>query len=536
VTGVLGTLAWFLLAAPTVGLPPSEGRPVESRPIEHGRRWDAVLPGALVGYAVPHSGSDRRSVVLLVRPAVPLADEEEGEDEAIASAVERGNPPCHVEDEDRDPRQLWEWRLDPSDGTAPSTLTRIRGDLSSDAVGLRARDLNGDGFDELLVIRPGELQVFPGSAAGAGRIDPVIGLSKEQLDARTDDLRHARFSFPETGKLLPIATLGRTRFFRPRADPTAAWEQVAELETPLRHRRRGGRIRVDSVPLVSLGRDEADREVFASWPQTVGTQRLNSVLFTPEHAETPRVECWARLPAPEETNERFLRMLDGQPLLVVTSMPADKLNLFGEKRLRLYRLAADRSRVGHLPEFALETRINAWQSTRLWFTDVDRDGRADLVLGYWKGLKDDRVVLDAYLRLEEGWFSRSPKSTAFDVPEGDRSYLGFGDDLDGDGLPDLLVLGESGLQIHPGDPAASKGKNLVMKKPTQTIPLVEDGSWEAPGTWVGLGTGGVYSGFASGQHPNPVDLDGDGLPEILYTRADKKKATVRLSVISLDRR
>jgi len=52
----------------------------------------------------------------------------------------------------------------------------------------------------------------------------------------------------------------------------------------------------------------------------------------------------------------------------------------------------------HAPLFAVETRVNAWQSVRLFVRDVDGDGRDDLVLGYWKGLTDDRVVLERQFR------------------------------------------------------------------------------------------------------------------------------------------
>ena len=34
--------------------------------------------------------------------------------------------------------------------------------------------------------------------------------------------------------------------------------------------------------------------------------------------------------------------------------------------------------------------------------DVDRDGREDLVIGYWKGLAGAKVVLDVYLREAAG--------------------------------------------------------------------------------------------------------------------------------------
>jgi hypothetical protein len=156
-------------------------------------------------------------------------------------------------------------------------------------------------------------------------------------------------------------------------------------------------------------------------------------------------------------------------MLLAETMPSDKLSLFGEKLLRLFPLEADRSRLGPAPLFAVQSGMNLWQDAHPVLVDVNRDGRMDLVIGYWKGLMSPRVALEAYVREPDGSFRSSPRTTAFDVKNGEGSYLHYGDDLDGDSLPDLLVRRDESWLLHSGLPSSS-GKKLVDRKAT-TLPL-----------------------------------------------------------------
>jgi hypothetical protein len=240
-------------------------------------------------------------------------------------------------------------------------------------------------------------------------------------------------------------------------------------------------------------------------------------------AEERQVEAWARLPERERVIEAAFLRLEGRPILAVTSRPADKLALFGEKLLRLFPLERDRSRAGVEPLFAVQSRMNLWQGARLTIADVDGDGRDDLVAGYWKGLKNATVVLDAYLRREDGSFDPGPRSTAFDVKEGNKDILGFGADLDGDGRSEL-VLGVAGKLLVFRGQAGKRGADLVERPARWTVPaeslLVADArSGDFGDVDISLGDEGqrILTVSSSPAPRRAIDLDGDGRKELAWT-------------------
>ena len=227
-------------------------------------------------------------------------------------------------------------------------------------------------------------------------------------------------------------------------------------------------------------------------------------------------ECWARLPGPERVIRAFTRLLDGEPVLLVTTMPADKLSLFDEQLLRIFPLKRDRSRTGRPPRVAFKTRINNVNEPVPFLIDLNDDGRQDLVLGYWKGFDADRVVLDVYLQDEDGSFPSSPKTTGLDIKDSNSSVLFYGRDLDGDDRADLMILAGKKLLIFRGSTTVAKGKNVVEKTPAFSAPVGRAvGGGER---MVSFGTGGAQQ-FTTreGLPPRPVDLDGDGRSEVLLT-------------------
>jgi len=478
-------------------------------------RIEIAIPGKLLSMSNLRDGDSAQLVMLLVDPIEPASDD---------SA-------CNVRRAPRNPRQLWEVR--PTSAGAEARPVRL--ELSPDVAAIHAADLDADGRDELLLVRPTAVSSLSRSSSGEWSAAETTRLDAEAFDGAGGTLEHSALELAHDSRMLTVVGLGSTRFFALNAG--AAEQQltlIAELATPVQHELRRNGLQIVGTRVIRIGNNPVVGDWFASLPQAVGDRRLSALLLAPEAptADKQRLECWMQLPAAERLIEHTFQMIDGKPRLIVTTMPSDKLNLFGEKRLRVFDLQADRSRLGHPPVFTTETRINLWQPTHFWIRDDDGDGRDDLILGYWKGLNKDRVVLDFYRGNGAGGFAAHPRSTAFDVADAERSFLHFGEDLDGDGATDLLLVSKGKLRWHSGTSPAKRRKSLVVRKPRWTLDLGR-GAPETRRQSVGLNMQGMSSSFAdpSGRTPAPIDWDGDGQIEIYYASDDVEKQELVLTVI-----
>jgi hypothetical protein len=290
-----------------------------------------------------------------------------------------------------------------------------------------------------------------------------------------------------------VARLGWLDLYAP-GEGGAGWGLRASLPVPTDARRDGPGFRIYSRVPRPVGLRPDGGLVLATPPRAHGDRRLEVLRLEPDAPEEERVvDCWCRFPGPEELLSSEFLMIGGRPALVATTRRADKLSLFGERRLRIWFLERDRSGAGLDPRFAVESRINLWQEVHVSLADADGDGREDLVVGYWKGLVKSKVVLDAYLQGEDGAFAPAPRTTAFDVKDGDEEVLLYGADVDGDDLADLVLTAADAVLVHRGRTAA-KGAGIVDPRPAARVPL--------PG--------------ASREAPRVIDLDGDGRSEILF--------------------
>ena len=518
------------LAAAEQSAPPPTG--VTRHALEGAVRIDAVLPGRLISYALPAIGSGRREILMLVEPEGPPSPPQPTKPNRCQEQA--GIAPM--------PKSLrWLYRLDLAGDESGGALTRLRDDLPSDAVALDAIDLDADSRDEILLTRPGGLHILrdiDGRRAAGGpdllMTDPAI-LEKGSAHLEPRWMRRPGVGATTT---IPIPFLGGVRFYGPTAEGRS-WDQLLEAPLTLEAERSSGGLKLSSPKVQMVGRRHDGAILFASGPQTDGGRRLRTMFFEPAAQGGSReTEVWSDLPGFEAVIESRYLTLDGRPALVVTTRPSDKLSLFGEKMLRVFLLdETDRSRNGVAPIFAVDSHMNLWQAMTPVARDVDGDGREDLVLGYWKGLKDSRVMLDVHLRREDGSFSRSPVTTDFDVEHGDRSLVEYGRDLDGDGGADLLLLSRAGVLIYPGKAVLRGGHDLVEKTARFTIPVSShrDESDENDGSDLdinisigggGKGGGGLAvssdagdSGSSSGRGlPRAVDLDGDGVSEIVVAQ------------------
>jgi hypothetical protein len=479
------------LAAPLPGLHVTQ--------LRGATRIDVVLPGDLIDFTVAEDEGGERVLYLLGGP--PSVEEPGsravGEDEQPAVDL----PPCLPAEDDRG---LILYRADPA-GTGD--LEPLRQGLPSDGGAIVSIDHPAAG---LILVRQGRIDVVEelseenvGSSAGLRKIADAPDTSLGRFSPRI--VRDPGES--ESGRLF-MAGLGRLDYYA--GDEDGGWGLRRAVPLPKEAARAGPGFLLSSPMPRWVGEGDGGVMLLATPPKPHGNRRLELLLIEPDsERDSATVRAWCRLPAPEELLSGDLVLLDGRAALVATTRRADKLSLFGERRIRVWYLEEDRSGSGVEPHFGVESRINLWQEAHPALLDTNGDGRDDLVFGYWKGLVKSRVVLDAYIRTSEGGFDPSPRTTAFNVKNGDENLLLYGDDLDGDGVADLVLRNEEELLVYRGL-RSSNGANLVASDPVRRLPMDGD---DPP-------------------RPRIVDLDGDGRSEIVLAR--EKGAQANLRIFRLD--
>jgi hypothetical protein len=470
---------------------PTAAAHVEVTRLADGWRTDLALPGTLLGWALPRGKEGRRTLVLLVGPKADTAT-------AAPSCTVRDSAPSS----ERDAR-LYRWRFD-----LPEQLEPIGSGLPSGT--LDSADLDGDGQDELLLQHDHAIDLVTPSADGAWTSHTVV--EDRLLGATCCGPRLAWDAAAAQDNALRVALLGAFRSYGPGREGAVAI--TSELETPERVNAGSERVRVASPAVRPIGRTQAGRMVFATDPEPLGRRRLRTLLLDPDGpAESKVVESWALFPEPETPVDSAFAMLQGSPVLIVTTTSADKLSLLGEKALRIYPLGGDRTRAGDAPLFAAITGINLWQQTFPAMVDLDEDGRDDVVLAYWKGLQNSIAALEVYKGGATSGFAKA-RSMSFDIDGGEKAFMAFGPDLDGDRRPDLILFAKRELLVFPGSAPDRAVQKPVASRASRRIPLAPDlprprgysmsmglEGFQMSRSWGGLGT------------PHFIDLDGDGRPE-----------------------
>lgn len=526
-----GRAAWtaaafaVAIAIPVRGaLEPADPLPVDAVRVETvagATAFHAVVAGKIAGIAVPRRAGGGREIVLLVTPPRPKVPDET--QQKVDDRSRCDEPPGRPADAPEEPKRLV--RFDP---TGAGALVTLGTDLPAGARALGAADLDGDGADELLMTTGDGVEILRATAAGSWTREPLRpgGPAAGAVGTIEPGAVGTGGGRPD---LVTVAGLGVLRAWR--TDPDGAWKSLFDAELPVDAKRPRWGLELSSPAARRLPVPDGG-DVVVTDPERRGADRLRTILVRPAAPEGERrIEVFAKLPGPERLMESGFLLLDGRPALAVTTMPAGKLSFFGEKLLRVFFVEGDRTRLGKPPALAVESGANLWQETYTVAADVDGDGREDVVLAYWKGLKDDTVVLDAYLRRADGSFEKSPRSTSFDAENANRDVLLYGTSFDGTGLPDLLLVADGKLAFHPGAPASAKGRALVAPKPQWVVPLEFSGGAGGQ-VVVSLGTAGtgVEKWSESGVRPWPVDLDGDGRTEILLLADGTKQRSYVLVV------
>ncbi len=493
-------------ASPVVAKAKPKNPPVAPKPtptvqvvvthLADGWRADLALDGPLLGWALPLDRDGHRTLFVLAGSKADAAG-------SVAAAT------CTVRDRLEEPERnarLFRWRFE-----SPEVLEPMGSGFSVGT--LDSADVDGDGAEELILLRKGGIDLLAPSSEDETTAQALV--EDSLLGATCCGPRLAWDEAAAQDSTLRVALLGAFRSYGPGRDGNVAI--TSELETPERVSGGAERMLVRSPAVRPIGRTQAGRMVFATDPEPLGRRRLRTLLLDPEGpAETRVVESWALFPEPEGLVDSAFAMLQGAPVLIVTTTSAEKLSLLGEKALRIYPLGGDRTRAGDAPLFAATTGINLWQRTFPAVVDLDRDGRDDVVLAYWKGLKKTIAALEVYQGGPATGFAK-PRSMSFDVDDGEKSFLQFGPDIDGDGRPDLILFAKRELLVFPGSEPDRAVQKPVASKPSRKIPLAPDLP-RPRGSSMSMGLNGFQISRSPGGlgAPHFVDLNGDGRPEAVF--------------------
>ncbi len=481
--------------------------------IEPVARVHVAVPGRLIDFTLEDSGNGVKTVWFLVEPFGPSQPEEEELSDEEQERRKQLLPDCPASDFNRNPRTLF--RLD-RDGAGE--LVEVRSDLPWNSSAIGFADLHGNGLETLLLTVP----PVEGDAVSGDLVPGLYAWDGDPASSGSALASLLEEPFPVWDRKEPGTVaghgLGELRLYRFNRE-SGRFDPDGSLPMPVDATVRQDRITLAAQTVVRVVADGGEG-LYVTPPRPFGKTRLRSTVIDPGlQGKEQVVESWAALPAPEDMLDWNHLVLDGRPVLVVQTKTAEKLALFGEKRVRMYGLDPDRSRTGFRPIMEGKSGMNLWQEGTPWILDVNRDGREDLVIGYWKGLKDSRVVLEVFLRNEDGTFAEKPKATAFDVEDGDRSYVAYGRDLNGDGLFDLLVSAGERLLLYPGL-QSKNGKKLVDTEPE----LILDGNENDPdreeSVTIMVGTAGAEAVHTTSLASSPkfLDLDGDGNMEIVFVK------------------
>jgi hypothetical protein len=183
---------------------------------------------------------------------------------------------------------------------------------------------------------------------------------------------------------------------------------VSDVELPIRVERRAESVRVRTLSVHPVARGTDGRVRFAgSRSRGFRTSAASgSSSSIPTGRKTRRRSRRGRAsPDASARLEHTVALLDGVPVLVVLTTTADKLSLFGEKKLRIFPLAPDRTRSGS-PRSS-RTRPDQPVAGDVAGDPRPRQGRSrGSRPRLLEGLKDTIAALEVRRRNADGTFAR----------------------------------------------------------------------------------------------------------------------------------
>jgi len=470
----LGLTALALATAPLAAQEPQDTHPpagVVVREEAGARLLEANVPGLLLDWAALDRGDGTREIYILAT----------------------------TEDDPTERRSLYRVDLE------PPRLVVLAADLAKEFDRLAAIDAQGEVGPELLLGRPG--RIFRAELAGSAETPETLEVTRVAsapgLDLGSDlPVRGG----PKRPGVLNLPSAGRVRQFT--RDGLGDWQ--LESRTPLvtrasRHR-HGLRLTTPKSTLMEVD----DGMVLAVGPEAVGTYRLRSLLKPATEGTTAAGEVWSRLPGSERVQWSWFHVLDGRPVLLVTTNSADKLGVLERQQLRLFSLYGDRTQAGVGPWLTAKTTSRRWQQVEPFVADIDGDGDDDLVVAQIDGLGSGKAQFEAFVNTGRRSFEAKSRTSTL---ERESATWHFGSDLTGDGLADLVLLTEGELEVYAMLPAGSR--RLIDRRPVWAFTGADIARAEHSVT---VGTGGVAVSDdrpSRTGRPEVLDLDGDGRGELI---------------------
>lgn len=167
------------------------------------------------------------------------------------------------------------------------------------------------------------------------------------------------------------------------------------------------------------------------------------------------------------------------------------------KRLRVFALVTEPGAPPRRPLLARELPARAWQDLTVRAGDFDGDGRDDLAIAAAEGLGGGDVTVTLFRGMGGGRLFAEPTEASYGVGDRDWQY----GDVDGDGRPDLVILGGGQLEVR-----AAAANGLPAKKPTLTTKIDGTDLTSRRTVEVAIGTSGARTetGREGASAPTPT--------------------------------